>query len=51
MVNVKTGNDAILHLLDQGVKPDSLTLIVPADSWFLNKVIDENIVSFFESFF
>ena len=50
----KTGIDAVLHLLDHGVNPDRLTWIVPADSWFFNRdqfVIDENIVSFFESFF
>ena len=50
----KTGIDAVLHLLDHGVNPDRLTWIVPADSWFFNRdrfVIDENIVSFFQSFF
>ena len=50
----KTGIDAVLHLLDHGVNPGRLTWIVPADSWFFNRdkfVIDEHIVSFFESFF
>ena len=33
----KTGVDAILHLLDEGLKPDRITWIVSNDCWFISR--------------
>ncbi|MEM9174541.1 MAG: NAD(P)/FAD-dependent oxidoreductase [Myxococcota bacterium] len=33
----KTGIDAALYLLDQGVAPGKITWVVPNDAWFLNR--------------
>ena len=33
----KTGTDAVLHLLSQGVSPDKMIWIIPNDIWFLNR--------------
>ena len=34
----KTGVDAVLYLLDNGVDPDKLMWIMPSDVWFMNRV-------------
>ena len=33
----KTGADAVLHLLGQGVSPDKIIWIIPNDVWFMNR--------------
>jgi len=34
----KTGIDAVLYLIDQGVDPELITWIISNDAWFLNRV-------------
>ena len=33
----KTGADAVLHLVGQGVSPDKIIWIIPNDVWFMNR--------------
>jgi len=45
----KTGIDACLWLLEQGVDPDQLTWIVSRDAWLIDRKLTQPSVEFFES--
>lgn len=47
----KTGADACVWLLENGVPPERLTWIVPRDPWFLNRRYTQPGPDFFESTF
>lgn len=46
----KTGMDACLWLLGHGADPDTITWIMPRDSWMLNRANIQPPVEFFEDF-
>jgi len=45
----KTAIDAILWLLENGVAPDSVSWVLPRDSWFLNRAKIQPGMAFFEA--
>ncbi len=44
----KTGIDAVLWLLDQGVGGDAITWIMPRDAWLINRATTQPGMAFFE---
>jgi len=44
----KTGIDACLWLLDQGIDPDAICWIMPQDAWLLNRAFSQPGDAFFE---